>query len=264
MGRLDGKIAVITGAGTGVGRACMEIFAREGATVVGAARRKEKLDEALASVTKAGGKGMVVPTNVADDAACKALIDATVSEYGRIDIVVNNAGVGYSDEDSHPQGMAGLAETPTEYWEDVIDINLNSVYYMSKYAIAAMRKSGGGAIVNVSSIGGVNGMADAHAYAAAKAGMNNLTRSMATTYGAENIRTNCVAPGGIDTEMVRSKMKSLGDPWKNDEMRFMMSPMGRIGTPQEMANGCLFLASDEASYVNGAILVIDGGSSAHI
>ena len=133
---------------------------------------------------------------------------------------------------------------------------------MSKYAIPALREAGGGTIVNVSSVGGTKGMPDAHAYSAAKAGMGNLTRSMALTYGPENIRTNCVAPGLIDTEMIRSYMEERGNPHTTDGSRYLVCPLGRPARPEEIASACLFLASDEASYVNGAILVVDGGSSA--
>lgn len=158
--------------------------------------------------------------------------------------------------------MADLAATPSEQWHEVLEINLNSVYHVCKHAIPVLRQAGGGAIVNVASIGGVLGMADAHAYSAAKAGMVNLTRSMAVTYGPDGIRTNCVAPGGIDTKMIRHRLEAAGNPHLADATRYALSPLGRLAHPDEIARAILFLASAEASYVNGAILVVDGGSTA--
>lgn len=263
MARLDGKVAIITGAGTGVGRSTLRIFAREGARVVGAGRTEATLNEALSGVLDAGGEGFVQRTDVSNEDDCEALIRATVERYGQLDIVVNNASVGYDyATEDRPDAMNSLAETPTKDWEAVIAINLNSVYYVSKYAIAAMRKSGGGAIVNVSSIGGEGGMAAAHAYSAAKAGVNNLTRSMAVSYGPENIRTNCVAPGSIDTKMIAGYLAAAGNPHLDDDVRFTIAPMGRVASPDEIANACLFFASEDASYCNGSILVVDGGSNA--
>ena len=261
-GSLAGRVAIVTGAGTGVGHACLERFAAEGAAVVAAGRTQATLDQAVATAQAVGATASAVLTDVSDDGQCQALAEVTLAAHGRIDILVNNAAVGWEYRETHPHGMDALAETPPAYWDEVIDINLNSVYYVSRHVIPTMREQGAGAIVNVSSIGGTRGMADAHAYSAAKAGMNNLTRSMARTYGPAGIRTNCVAPGAIDTKMVRSYWAERGDPHLQEERRFQMSPLGRPARPEEIANACLFLASDEAAYVNGAILVVDGGSSA--
>lgn len=263
MGKLDGKVAIITGAGTGVGRSCMQVFAREGAKVIGAGRTEATLDEALSTVIEAGGDGFVHRTDVSKEADCEALFAAAVERYGQVDIVVNNASVGYDyATEDRPDSMNSLAETPSDNWETVININLNSVYYMSKNAIGAFRAVGGGAIVNVSSIGGEMGMPAAHAYTAAKAGVNNLTRSMAVSYGPENIRTNCVAPGGIDTKMLAGYLEFEGNPHTNDGTRFGMAPLGRLAAPEEIAKACLFFASDDSSYCNGSVLVVDGGSTA--
>ena len=262
MGRLEGVVAIVTGAGSGIGRACMERFAGEGARVVGAGRTRKTLDETLRRVEEAGGEGRVVCSDVSDEDDCAALVAATLEAFGALHVVVNNAGVGWSYAESHPQGMAGVLDTPSESWTEVIDIDLNSVYYVSKHALPVMLEAGGGAFVNVSSIGGTRGMSDAHAYSAAKAGMINLTRSMAVTYGPSNIRTNCVAPGLVETGMVRAYMQERGNPHQHETLRYTVSPLGRAARPEEIANACLFLASDEASYVNGAVLVVDGGSSA--
>jgi NAD(P)-dependent dehydrogenase (short-subunit alcohol dehydrogenase family) len=263
MPRLEGKVAIITGAGTGVGRSCLQIFAREGAKVVGAGRTQATLDESLAAVTDAGGEGFVQTADVSNEEDCSALIRAAVDRYGQLDIIVNNASVGYDyATEARPDAMNSLAETPAAHWETVVAINLNSVFYMSKPAIAAMRKTGGGAIINVSSIGADMGMPAAHAYTAAKAGVNNLTRSMAISYGPENIRTNCVAPGFIDTKMIAGFLEATGSPHLDDEARFAIAPLGRLAHPDDIANACLFFASDDAAYCNGAVLVVDGGTTA--
>ncbi|MCC7365024.1 MAG: glucose 1-dehydrogenase [Dehalococcoidia bacterium] len=256
--RLKDKVAIITGAGTGVGRAAMVLFAREGAMVVGTGRTRERLEETLALVEQAGGKGAVVTGDVRVDGDARQIVATAVERFGRLDILVNNASVGYSYQGS----MAPLADTPEADWDDVVSINLKSVYLMSRHAIAEMRRAGGGAIVNVSSIGGIAGMMDAHAYSAAKGGVVSLTRSMAVTYGPENIRVNCLVPGGIDTPMIASRMDAIRELSADPATRGMVSPLGRVGTPEEMAYGLLYLASDEASFTNGALLVIDGGSTA--
>ena len=262
MGRLDGKVALITGGGTGVGRAAVEMFAREGATVVACGRTTGRIEEAVEAVRAAGGAGLALTADVSDEESCRALVEATRARLGGLDIVVNNAGVGYDYELAHPGGMGDVATAPPESWRDVIAINLSSVYNVCRHALPAMIEAGGGAVVNVASIGGLMGMPDAHAYTAAKGGMVNLTRSMAVTYGPQGIRTNCVAPGGIDTKMIRHRMSAAGDPHLDPAARFQISPLGRLARPEEIASACLFLASDEASYVNGAVLVVDGGTTA--
>ena len=262
MPRLDGKVAIVTGAGSGIGRACFERFAREGARVVGAGRTEESLEDALREVEKSGGQGRVQTTDVSVEDDCRRLIEVALEAYGRVDVLVNNAGVGWAYREDHPNGMAGVLDTPSESWTDVINIDLNSVYYVCKQVLPPMLDAGAGSVVNVSSIGGARGMTDAHAYSAAKAGMINLTRSMAVTYGPRGVRTNCVAPGLVETRMVRSYMEERGNPQRHEQLRYTVSPLGRAAQPGEIANACLFLASDEASYVNGAILAVDGGSSA--
>ena len=258
MGRVQDKVAIITGAGTGVGKACMELFAAEGAKVIGVSRTKANLDAVLSTIKEKGGEGAVVAADLSKDESADRVVKETMKIYGRIDILVHAAGVGYSWEEKSPGSMADVVNAPPEKWREVMGINLDAYYLMSKAVIPVMQKQGRGSIVGVASISGFQGLPVAHAYTAAKAGMINLTRSLAVAYAKDDLRANCIAPGVIDTPMVASVMNMFDDP----EMAEQLTPMKRAGTPQEMAYGCLYLASDEATYCNGSVLVIDGGTTA--
>ncbi len=257
-GRVANKIAIITGAGTGIGRACMDLFAREGATVVGVSRTQSNLDEALAAVKAAGGAGMVLAKDLARPESADEIVAATVAAYGRLDILVHSASVGWSWGEKSPGSMSPLADTPLDKWHEVIGFNLDACAYINRAALLTMLKQGKGSIVNVASISGLFGMPTAHTYCAAKGGVINLTRALATTYAKDGIRTNCVCPGYTDTPMIQSVMGVFDDP----AVAAHITPMARAGTAMEMAYGCLYLASDEASYCNGTILAIDGGTAA--
>lgn len=251
-GRLAGKVAIISGAGGGIGREVMARFAAEGATVIGCGRTLATLEVTRELVEASGGTATVLQCDVSDEVQCKAVVDAAVAQYGRLDILVNNAGVGYEYGAAKPGGMDALLTTPTELWMDVLDINLHSVYFFCKYAIPAMIGCGtAGSIVNVSSAAGGKGSTDAHAYAVSKAGMNSVTKSMAKTYfEPHGIRSNVVAPGWVTTKMIEEYREVNGREAEP------------AGTPEQIANCILFLASDEASWVNGLIMAADGGATA--
>jgi NAD(P)-dependent dehydrogenase (short-subunit alcohol dehydrogenase family) len=258
MDRVRGKVALITGAGTGVGRACMTLFAEEGAKVIGVSRTQTNLDETLAKVRSVKGEGRVIAADLARPESAEHVVSQTLETFGRIDILVNAAGVGYSWMEKSPDSMNDIVTTTPEKWHEVMAINLDSCFYMCRLVIPQMRQQGGGSVVNVASISGLQGLPVAHTYTAAKGAMINLTRSLCVTYASDNIRSNCVAPGFIATPMVASVLNLFDDPAMADRL----TPMKRPGTAEEMAYGCLYLASDEASYCNGTVLIIDGGTTA--
>ena len=255
MGRLDGKVALITGAGTGVGKAALALFAAEGAQVVGVGRTFETLVEAQ---TAAGPAASIFVGDLALDGVAEAAVAEAVARHGRLDIVVHAAGVGYSWAEKSPGSMDAVDATSLAKWREVIGINLDAGFLVSRAAVAQMRTQGGGSIVHVSSISGLLGLASAHAYTAAKAGLINLTRSLCVAYAKDGIRANCVAPGFIATPMVASVLDLFDDPATAEAI----TPMRRPGSPMEIAQACLFLASDASSYCNGSVLVADGGTSA--
>ena len=258
MGRLEDKVCVITGASTGIGRATMERFAAEGATVVGASRTQATLDEALASALSMGGDGMVFATDLSNEAGCKALIDAAMDQYGRIDVLVNNAGVGWEYGITNPGSMAPLHETTQAWWDDVMAINLHSYVNCTRFTLQHMMAAGSGSIVNVASMGGVTGLYDGHTYTAAKGAVVNLTRSLAITYIKNGIRSNAVCPGFIDTPMVAAVTPLFDDP----AVANTLTPIGRPAAASEVASVNLFFASEDSSYCNGSILLVDGGCTA--
>ncbi len=251
-------IVVITGGGAGIGREAARAFAARGAHVVVAGRTAARLEEVVEAITRAGGSAESVAADCATEEGAEAVISAAEARGG-VAVLVNNAGVGYSFEATRPGSMAALADTTPENWHEVMRINLDSAFYMCRRALPGMIAAGRGAIVNVSSAGGTQGMADAHAYATAKAGMINLTRSLARTYGPQGIRANVLAPGFIATDMVASVLEGEANPFADEATRFAVCPLGRPGTPEEMAEAIVFLATN--GYANGALLVLDGGST---
>jgi NAD(P)-dependent dehydrogenase (short-subunit alcohol dehydrogenase family) len=250
--RLKDKVAVITGGGSGIGRAASLLFAAEGAKVVivdyqgvyGRPVGQEVADEIKAQ----GGEAIYVETDLAVEDQVAAMAHRAVEEYGRIDVLFNNASHGYSS----PLTMTTLLDTPEQDWNEVIRNNLNSLFFCTKYCQPEMVKGGGGSIINTGSSNALVAVPGADAYTAAKGGVVALTRIMAITYAPE-IRVNCICPGAVRTPMIATMLEMLED--------YMIQniPLKRVAEPEEIARAALFLASDESSYITGAIIPVDGG-----
>jgi len=260
MGNLmAGKSVVLTGASTGLGRATMVKLSDEGAKIIACSRNPSTLQEAVDEVNAAGGSVVAVPADLSDDEQVGRVIDAAITEFGQLDVLINNAGVGYGYRAQRPNSMLALHEAPLDDWDHVMGINLGSVVYGCRRALPIMIEQGSGSIINVASILGMVGHHDAHAYTTAKGAIINLTRSLAKTYGPFNVRSNTLAPGYIDTPMIAEFTEYLNA----EETRASWGcPMGRTGRPDEIANAMLYLASDMSTYVNGAVLAVDGGFTA--
>jgi NAD(P)-dependent dehydrogenase (short-subunit alcohol dehydrogenase family) len=251
--RLENKVALITGGTSGIGEAVAYLFAREGAKVAITGRNESRGHAVTARILESGGKAIFLRTDVRHAAECKRAVDATRDSFGRLDILFNNAGVFY------PQTAVECSE---EEWDLQIDINLKGTFLMSKYALEPMLAQGGGVIINNSSGWGVVGGDKAVAYCASKGGVVLLTKAMAIDHGRQGIRVNCICPGDVDTPMLPEDARLRGLEWKTYLAGCENRPMGRIGTPEEIAKAVLFLASDDSSFMTGAALVVDGGGSA--
>lgn len=245
MGRLEGKSAVITGSASGIGEAAAIMFAREGASVLVSDLNQENVDRVVAAIRKEGGTAFGVVLNVDNASDIEAGLATAKREFGKIDILINNAGMS-SNQASGP-----------EFWDDGIRITLSSVYKVSMAALPYLRETQGN-IVNLASCAGNVFATSVAWYCAAKAGIAGLTRSFATTFGSEGIRTNAVAPGSA----VTPRVLTILDNWPNQKEKHNdRCPMHRMATPEEQASVCLFLASQDASFVNGQTIIVDGGFS---
>jgi len=251
MGRLEGKIAVITGAGRGIGLAGAAAFVREGARVVLAEIDEELGRHAEAVLRESGGEATFVRADCSDPTDVKSLMDQTNSLYGGLQVLYNNASIFLPAEDGPVTALS--AET----WERVLRVNLGSVFLCSKYGVPLIVAGGGGSMINTGSSASVMGIPGCDAYTASKGATVSMTRSMAVEYGPQGVRVNCICPAGVETEMV--KASSLDNPDFDADFFFSRAPLARLGRPEEIANLAVFLASDESSYVNGAIVRADGG-----
>jgi len=244
--RYEGKVALITGGGAGIGRATALQMAREGAAVAIVDVIGERAKQVCGEIADGGGNALAVVIDVTKDANCRKMVERTVSKLGGIDVLVTCAGM----------GAGGAAhDTEEDYWDRVVDLDLKAVYLSSRYALKPMLDAGSGAIVHVASIGGLAGNWGGFAFTAAKGGVVNMTRNMAISYAPQNIRVNCICPGVIETPLTE---KWLATPGMRDRM-IQCHPLGRLGQPEEVATVAAFLASDEASFVTGAIWTVDGG-----
>jgi NAD(P)-dependent dehydrogenase (short-subunit alcohol dehydrogenase family) len=251
MGRLDGKVALITGGASGMGRVAGELFASEGARVV-LVDVTETGAEAAAAIRAAGHEAAFVRANVASAADCAAMVDFAVSQYGGLHVLYNNAGIFPADD-------GGTLETPESTWDRVMEVNLKGVWMGCRAGIPALLASGGGSIINVASFVALVGAATAQiAYTSSKGGVLAMTREIAVEYGRQGIRANSLCPGPIETPLLAELMS---DPQRRAR-RLVHIPMGRLGQASELAKAALFLASDDSSFMTGSALVVDGGITA--
>ncbi len=242
--KLEGRVALVTGASQGIGHACALTLASQGASVAVAARNQQKLDELVAQITASGGKAAAFVMDVADEDQIKAGIKSAIAHFGKIDILVNNAGI------TRDQLVMRMKRAD---WDAVLNTNLTSAYLCIQQVIGSMLKQRWGRIINITSIFGQTGQAGQANYAASKAGLIGLTMAMAREVASRNITCNAVAPGFIETSMTAA----LSEEFKQNAVK--MVPLGRVGTTSDVANAVSFLASEEASYITGHVLNVNGG-----
>ncbi|NQW24590.1 MAG: glucose 1-dehydrogenase [SAR202 cluster bacterium] len=247
--RLENKVALISGGARGMGAVEAKLFAKEGAKVIIGDMLEAEGHQVEAEINEAGGECFFVPLDVSDEGAWERAVNEAVSRYGKLDILVNNAGIYRANT---------VEDTSSAEWDQVMDVNAKGVFLGIRYAIPAMRKAGGGSIVNISSVAGLAGSKRTSAYNASKGAVRLLTKSTALQYASEGIRANSVHPGTIETPMTEG---FLADAEQRED-RMNRTPLGRLGRPEDVAYGALYLASDEASFVTGSELVIDGGRMA--
>lgn len=257
--RLDGKVALISGGARGMGAEEARLFAQEGAKVVIGDVLEEEGSKTEAEINETGGEALFVTLDVTHEESWRGAVEAAVARFGTLNVLVNNAGIGGVRSG---EGPILLEDAPVEDWDLVMDVNAKGVFLGTKHVIPAMRAAGGGSIINISSMAGIvalPGSSGSGAYNASKGAVRLLTKFTAIQYASEGIRCNSVHPGWIDTPMTESAM---ADPERRAQW-MEYTPLGRIGVPRDIANGVLFLASDESSYMTGSELVIDGGVTAH-
>ncbi len=253
MGVLEGKRALITGGASGIGRATAILFAQEGAAVAVVDLNEAQGQAVAQTITENGGRAIFIRCDVSQATDCQRAVQQTVEQLGGLDILFNNAGI---------IRRADVVGTTEAEWDRVMNVNVKSIFLFGKYAVPVMAQAGGGVIINTSSGWGLKGGRNAVSYCASKGAVVNMTRAMALDHGAQNIRVNSVCPGDTDTPMLRHEAQQLGEA----EDKFMVEaadrPLRRYGQPEEIAQAVLYLASDAASYVTGAVLVVDGGGLA--
>jgi NAD(P)-dependent dehydrogenase (short-subunit alcohol dehydrogenase family) len=250
--RLKGKVAIITGATSGIGRASAMVFAREGARVVIVGRREKEGNETEALVRQNQGEGLFIQADVTRPADVDRFVATTIERFHRVDILFNNAGI------NPMEARRVLSECPEEAWDEVINTNLKGIYYCVRSVLPLMTSGGGGAILNTASTFGLVGHGNRSAYAASKGAVVQLTKAMAIDYGPSNIRVNCICPGMVRNERVEAKLRQAR---ADGSLPAILAdyPLGRVGTPEDIAEAAAFLVSDSAAWITGIAMPVDGG-----
>jgi len=252
--RLTGKSAVITGGGTGIGQAIALAFAREGAQVAVAGRRKEKLDETLHLLQQAGCSALALECDVTKAADTQRVVKSAEDAFGKVNVLVNNAGA---------LSVSTVENITEEDWDRVMATNVKGPFLMSRAALPAMRRAGGGSIINVGSVLGIVAIRDRAAYCASKGGVSMLTKAMALDHAQDNIRVNCVCPSIVESDMTRNLFAETEIGQQARESRLASIPLGRFGKPADIAGLTVFLASEESSWMTGTVIPVDGGVTAY-
>jgi len=250
---LSGKVALITGAASGIGRATALLFAREGAAIALADVNADEGQRVAEEVVQSGGRAFFEPIDVTRAADCQRLVEGTIREFGRIDILFNNAGI---------IRRATVLDLSEDDWDRVMAVNVKSIYLLSREVIPHMQRRGGGTIINTASGWGLTGGSKAAVYCASKGAVVLLTKAMAIDHGPQKIRVNCICPGDTDTGMLREEARQLGEKNSRFLAEAAKRPLGRVGAPEDIAQAALYLASDASSFVTGTALVVDGGGLA--
>jgi len=257
MGQLEGKVAIITGSGRGIGRAAAELFAAEGASVVVNDLDQDAIDATVSVIQGAGGDALGLQGDVSKSTDVRAILVQTREHFGGLDILYNNAGIGYSAAQRFGIAMDDVVNCSEQDWQRILEININSIFLFCKYAMPMLTDGGGGSVINTASAAALRGITHAHAYVAAKGAITALTRAIAVAYGKQGLRANTICPGVIDTEMVHDVLIADAD------VRVAITnatPLDRIGLPDDVARVALFLASAASAFVTGETIVVDGGA----
>jgi len=252
--RLNGKVAIVTGGGSGIGRAIALVFGRQGAKVAVLGRRQDALDGVVEKLTKLGAMGLAILCDVTQAADTRNAVEGVERELGAVNVLVNNAGV---------LSVSTIENISEEEWDRVIQTNLKGPFLMSRAVLPSMRRAGGGAIVNVGSVLGLVAMKDRAAYCASKGAITLLTKAMALDHAHQNIRVNCVCPSIVETELVKGLFSETEAGRLAREARIGTLPLGRFGQPNDVAEMVAFLASDQASWITGTAIPVDGGLTAY-
>jgi NAD(P)-dependent dehydrogenase (short-subunit alcohol dehydrogenase family) len=252
--RLKGKTAIVTGGGTGIGRAIGLALGQEGARVAILGRRREALEQAASEITQSGAQAKAIVCDVTDKNAIREAVTQTEAAFGPVNVLVNNAGI---------VSVSTVESITEEQWQDVIETNLTGPFLMCRAVLPSMRKAGGGSIVNIGSVLGLVAIKDRAAYCASKGGLTLLTKAMALDHAHEKIRINCICPSVVETELVRAVFPDTEEGRRARQARIGTIPLGRLGKPDDVAGLAVFLASDESSWVTGTAIPVDGGVTAY-